>query len=422
MDWGIGYRHEYWAGKKLAWPDVPETHAKFAQSVTVGNLVFLSGCVGQDTETGAPAPGIVEQQVGLALDKARAGLEAAGSAMAHVVKTFVLITDLDDYAKVRKTETEYYEAHAPDLIGRPPAATLMVVPSLARPEFKVEYEAIAVRDPAMPGWEVTYYPEYWAGKELAYPHVPKSHAKFARSQAIGNLVIVSGCQALDHDTVRVETDDFDAQSRLVLDKIRTAMEEAGGSLETLVKTNVFVKSPEHAARYREIERDYYREHAPQCLITPPATTAFVMKQLPRPEFLVETEAFGVIDVAAKGCDTKFHEHGVVAGKLLFLSGMDGSDHKSGRPAGGGIDVQVTAALDKVRIGLEAAGGTMDGVIKTCMMVKNLDDYPAMRAAELAYYQKYAPRLVSHPPASTFMAMPAITGPDALFQIDVTAVV
>ena len=77
---------------------------------------------------------------------------------------------------------------------------------------------------------MTYHPEFWGGKELAYPHVPKEHAKFARSQAIGNLLVISGCQALDHETLRVETSDFAEQSRIVLDKIRIAVEETGGSL------------------------------------------------------------------------------------------------------------------------------------------------------------------------------------------------
>jgi hypothetical protein len=44
----------------------------------------------------------------------------------------------------------------------------------------------------------------------------------------------------------------------------------------------------------------------------------------------------------------------------------------------------------------------------------------MRATELEYYGHYAPGLVSNPPVSTFMQLPANSG-EALFQIDVTAV-
>src|SRR4029077_15367182 len=202
--------------------------------VVVGNVVFVSGC--KCDRPGKRAPEQVEDQVVLALENTRSALEAAGSRMENVVKTFFLLTDLDHYGRVRKTETEFYELHAPQLVTTPPAATLMVVPSLARGELLVQYEVIASLDREAPGWGVTYYPEYWAGKELAYPHVPKEHAKFARSQSIGNLLIISGCQALDHETVRVDIADFAEQSRIVLEKIRVAAEESGGSLANLVKT------------------------------------------------------------------------------------------------------------------------------------------------------------------------------------------
>ena len=133
-----------------------------AQSVVVGNVVFVSGCTCD--RPGKRAPEQVEDQVVLALENTRSALEAAGSRMENVVKTFFLLTDLDHYGRVRKTETEFYELHAPQLVTTPPAATLMVVPSLARRELLVQYEVIAALDREAPGWGVTYHPEYWAGK------------------------------------------------------------------------------------------------------------------------------------------------------------------------------------------------------------------------------------------------------------------
>ena len=126
MNWDLHYYPTYWAGKKLVYPDVPREHPKFAQSIVVGNLVFVSGCVGQDVRTMAPTPEGVEDQVRLALENTKLAMETAGSSMNNVIKTFFLITSLDDYQAVRKTETEFYEKHAPALINKPPAATLMV--------------------------------------------------------------------------------------------------------------------------------------------------------------------------------------------------------------------------------------------------------------------------------------------------------
>ena len=393
------------------------------QGIAVGNIVFVSGCTG-DVD-GAPTPPGVEDQVTLALDKARRSLEAAGGRMDNIVKTFFLITSLDDYARVRQTETEYYEKRAPQLVTTPPAATLMVVPALARAELLVEYDVIGTVDRRKPNWEVKYFPEFWGGKELAYPHVPKEHAKFARSQTIGNLVIVSGCQALDHDTVNVETSDFAQQSRIVLDKIKLAMDEVGGSLDNVVKTNVFIKDAAMLQRYREVERAFFFAHAPGLARIPPASTVFVMSELPRREFLIEVEAFGVADATVPGWATRFHPGGAdaasaaSAGDLLFLSGCDGTDADGTAPDG--IEGEVHAALDKVRAALGRAGSSLDKIVKTTLMLRRLADYPEMRAAEADYYRRHAPALVADPQASTFMQLPTIGTGDASFQIDVTAV-
>lgn len=425
MDWTIRYQPQHWGGRRLAYPHVPRDHAKFARSVAVGNVVFLAGCVGWDADGGGPPPTAVEDQVVLALENARRAMEGAGSALDNVVKTFFFVRSLDDYAAVRRAETEYYERHAPRLVEEPPAATLIVVCSLARPELLVEYEAIGVLDRAAPGWEVAYYPEYWGGRKLAYPHVPKEHPKFARTEVVGNLVFVSGCQALDHDTVRVETDDFAEQTQIVLRKLKVGMEETGGSLANLVKTTVLLRDIGDLARYREVERAFFAEHAPELLAHPPASTVLHALSLPRPEFLVEVEAVGVVDREASGWPMRCSPGvdgaagAVAAGRLVFASGCNAADPRTGE-VHGGVDEQVAAALDALRAALEGAGGSLEGVVKTLVAVERLEDAPALRAAELAYFERHAPRLVSHPPASTFIVLPSLGRPGVRYQIDAVA--
>jgi enamine deaminase RidA (YjgF/YER057c/UK114 family) len=413
MSWDVRY----------ASSQTPVEEATFAQSVAVGNVVFVSGCTG--SRAGEPAPRHVEEQVELALEHARRALAALGSRMDDVVKTFFLLTRLDDYGSVRRTETEFYERHAPQLVTTPPAATLMVVPSLARRELLVQYEVIAALDRNMPGWAVTYYPEFWAGRELAYPHVPKEHAKFARSQSIGNLLVVSGCQALDHETVRVETGDFAEQSRIVLDKVRVALEEAGGSLGNLVKTNVFIKDASALTTYREVERAFFREHAPELASDPPASSAFVMSELPRPEFLVEVEAFAVAKAGVPGwtvhrrAGTAEAAESATAGRLVFLSACDGGAGEGS--AASSIEPIVSAALDDVREALARAGSEIGRTVKLTLLLRDVADYPEMQSALLAYYREHAPHLVETPPATTFMQVPAIVPGGARFQVDAVAV-
>jgi enamine deaminase RidA (YjgF/YER057c/UK114 family) len=412
--WNVRYASSAAAGKETT----------IAQSVVVGNVVFVSGCTGDSD--GKRAPERVEDEVILALERTRCALEAAGSRMEGVVKTFFLLTDLDHYGRVRKTETEFYELHAPQLVTTPPAATLMVVPSLARPEFLVQYEVIAALDREAPGWRVRYYPEYWAGKELAFPHVPREHAKFARSQSIGSLLIISGCQALDHETVRIESSDFAEQSRIVLHKIRAAVEEPGGALTNLVKTNVFIKDVDALPVYREIEQAFFREHAPEVASDPPASTVFVVSELPRPEFLIEVEAFAVADAATPGWPTRrqagtaYAAESVTAGRLVFLSACDGG--LDGGSASMSIEHEVTTALDNLGDALVRAGSAFSKIIKITLMLTDVDEYARMQSALVAYYREHAPQLVVTPPASTFLGVGAIGPGSARFQVDAVAVI
>jgi enamine deaminase RidA (YjgF/YER057c/UK114 family) len=343
--------------------------------------------------------------------------------MANVVKTYFLLTSLEHYGRVRAAETEFYERHAPQLVATPPAATLMVVPALAHPDLLVQYEVVAALDREMPGWPVTYYPERWAGRELAYPHVPKEHAKFARSQAVGSLLAVSGCQALDHQTVRVETADVAEQSRIVLDKVRLAVEETGGSLADLLKTKVFVKDAAALAVYRDVEQAFLHEHAPETAAAPPASAAFLMAELPRPEFLVEVEAFAVSRAA--GADWEVHSRdgsahaaeSVSAGPLVFLSACHGVD---GSPPPG-VEQEIGTALERLRAALERAGAGPGGLVRVTAALADAADVPALEAALRSFYGAHAPELLERPPATTVLQAAAIAPAGARFQVDAVGV-
>ena len=427
MEWVVKYYPEYWVGKKLAYPDVPKESPKFARSIVVGNLIFVSGCTGQDTIDGTPTAEIFEDQMKMALHKVKMAMEEAGSSMGNIVKTVMLIKSRDDYPKMRKTEVEYYMEHAPNLVEDPPSSTFIVPASLARPEFLVEMDVIGVIDRDAPDWKVKHYAEYWGGKKLAYPHVPKEHPKFARSQVVGDLVFVSGCEALDHDTLKVETYDVKEQTKICLEKMKVGMEQTGGSLNNLVKTYVLLKDIKDYPLYREVEQAFFEEHAPALAKKSPASTVINVTSLALPEFLVEVEAFGVIDKQKPDWATKYYPGGkhasssVSAGDLLFLSGCDGSDPKTGKIEAGVIEEQINIALDKVRAAMEGAGSSMEKIVKTFMLLKHLEDYPKMRKTEVEYYEKHAPHLVDNPPVSTFMQLTSMTNPEALFEIDVTAV-
>lgn len=143
MSENVKYYPAYWGGKKLAYPNVAPESPKFANSVVAGNLIFVSGCQGQNDETVSVETDVFEEQMTIALDKVRKCMEEAGSCMDNVIKTLILLKRLEDYPKMRRTEVEYYQRHAPRLVEEPPASTFMVV-GLAKPEFLVEIDVVGV--------------------------------------------------------------------------------------------------------------------------------------------------------------------------------------------------------------------------------------------------------------------------------------
>ena len=132
----------YWQGKKLAYPNVPAESPKFATSVVAGNLIFVSGCQGQNDET-MEIPDDFEEQMHNALSKLRKAMEEAGSSMDNVIKTLIMLSDVKYYPRMRKAEVEFYQKYAPKLVEDPPASTFMEV-GLGKPEYLVEIDVIGV--------------------------------------------------------------------------------------------------------------------------------------------------------------------------------------------------------------------------------------------------------------------------------------
>ena len=143
------------------------------------------------------------------------------------------------------------------------------------------------------GQNVIYYPEYWAGKKLSYPSVPAEAGKFSRSVVVGNLIFISGCQGANDETARVETLKFEEQMVIALGKVRRALEEAGSSMNNLIKNLILLKDLKDYPAMRRTELAYYQQFAPFLVDNPPVSTVMGV-QLGKPEYLVEIESIGVI--------------------------------------------------------------------------------------------------------------------------------
>ena len=90
----------------------PKAIGPYSQAVRVGNLVFLSGQLGADPQTGDLKEGIVAQTQH-SLDNIGAILTSLGLNYSHIVKTTVFVKDLDDFATVNEVYGGVFKDAAP---------------------------------------------------------------------------------------------------------------------------------------------------------------------------------------------------------------------------------------------------------------------------------------------------------------------
>jgi len=77
--------------------------------------------------------------------------------------------------------------------------------------------------------------------------------------------------------------------------------------------------------------------------------------------------------------------GVWAGDLLFVSGQTPTDPATGNIVSGSVAEQTHQTIKNVRSVLEAAGLTLDNVVKATVFIKNMDDFTAINKVYATYF-------------------------------------
>lgn len=92
--------------------NAPAAVGPYVHGVEAGGLIFTSGQLGLDPETGNLPEG-VEAQTHQALKNLGAVLDAAGAGYNDVVRTMVFLDNMDDFAVVNKIYGEYFNEELP---------------------------------------------------------------------------------------------------------------------------------------------------------------------------------------------------------------------------------------------------------------------------------------------------------------------
>ena len=122
--------------------NAPAAIGPYSQAVKAGGVLYISGQIPLDPATGTFAAEDISGQTRQSLENIGAILSEAGCTCGDVVKTTVLLADMNDFAAMNAVYAEYFT-------GACPARAAFAVKALPKGAL-VEIEAIAVCNESRP--------------------------------------------------------------------------------------------------------------------------------------------------------------------------------------------------------------------------------------------------------------------------------
>ncbi|MGS0675933.1 RidA family protein [Shewanella sp. 0m-4] len=121
---------------------------------------------------------------------------------------------------------------------------------------------------------------------IATDKAPQAIGTYSQAVKVGSTVYLSGQIPLNPETMQIVSSEFEAQVVQVFDNLIAVCEAAGGSLNDIVKLNIFMTDLSNFATVNEIMGRYFEQPYP-------ARAAIGVKQLPK-DSLVEMD--GVMEI------------------------------------------------------------------------------------------------------------------------------
>ncbi len=94
--------------KKIETASAPAAIGPYSQAVMTGNLIFTSGQIPLDPETGNISGSTITEQTHRVCKNLEAVLAAAGSSLKNAVKTVCFLSDMADFAAFNEVYAQYF--------------------------------------------------------------------------------------------------------------------------------------------------------------------------------------------------------------------------------------------------------------------------------------------------------------------------
>jgi 2-iminobutanoate/2-iminopropanoate deaminase len=99
--------------RRIETDDAPAPGGHYAQGVSHGGFLFVSGQLPIDPKTGETNAGSIEEQTRLVLDNVLAVVSAAGGDRSNIVKTTVYVSDIRLWDRVDAVYTAFFGLYRP---------------------------------------------------------------------------------------------------------------------------------------------------------------------------------------------------------------------------------------------------------------------------------------------------------------------
>jgi len=121
---------------------------------------------------------------------------------------------------------------------------------------------------------------------VSTPQAPKAIGPYSQAVIHNGIVYLSGQIAIDPATNQLIEGDVVAQTHRVLTNLKAVLEAAGSSLESVLKTTVFLKEMADFPKMNEVYGQYFSAN-------PPARSTVQAAKLPR-DVSVEIDAIAAV--------------------------------------------------------------------------------------------------------------------------------
>jgi 2-iminobutanoate/2-iminopropanoate deaminase len=105
----------------------------------------------------------------------------------------------------------------------------------------------------------------------------------------GTTIYLAGHTGYQDDLGETYPGDFDGQVRVAFERLRKTLVNAGGTLADIVTMTVFVTDMANGTRFTQLRKDFFPDGRY------PASALIGIKELARPEMMIEIQAIAVVD-------------------------------------------------------------------------------------------------------------------------------